>query len=118
MGGCAVLLFSKHRMLNRIKELYVCKVKVGQGGFAKNKGSVAIRFKVDQTTFAFLNCHLEAGEGQVYKRVEMLSAIMEKAFLTKIGFQQTHNMVVFVFGDLNFRVSLDFAKAKEAARTG
>lgn len=50
----------------------MCKVKVGMGGFAANKGSVAVRFKIDQTTFAFLNCHLTAGEGKIYKRVEML----------------------------------------------
>jgi hypothetical protein len=72
MSGCAILLFSKRKLLNRIKELYMCKVKVGMGGFAANKGSVAVRFKIDQTTFAFLNCHLAAGEGKIYKRVEML----------------------------------------------
>ena len=58
MSGCAILLFSKRKLLNRIKELYMCKVKVGMGGFAANKGSVAVRFKIDETTFAFLNCHL------------------------------------------------------------
>jgi len=38
-----------------------------------NKGSVAMRFKIDATTFAFLNCHLKAGEGHVNERVDMLS---------------------------------------------
>lgn len=47
-------------------------MKAGTGGFAKNKGCVGLRFKIDETSFAFVNCHLEAGEGNVIKRVEML----------------------------------------------
>ena len=63
MKGVAILLFSKRKMLNRIKELFVCNIMAGSGGFAKNKGSVALRFKIDETVFAFLNCHLSSGEG-------------------------------------------------------
>jgi len=63
MSGCAILLFSKRKLLNRIKDLFVCGVKAATVGFAKNKGSVALRFKIDETSFVFLNCHLAAGEG-------------------------------------------------------
>ena len=95
----------------------MCKVKVGMGGFAANKGSVAVRFKIDQTTFAFLNCHLAAGEGKIYKRVEMLQDILEHAFLKKKGFPKTEShQIVVIFGDLNFRVSLENGKAREAVR--
>jgi hypothetical protein len=38
-------------------------VEAGERGFAKNKGTVAIRFKIDETYFSFLNSHLAAGEG-------------------------------------------------------
>ncbi len=72
MKGVAILLFSKRIYLSRIKELYLAKIKVGTGGYAQNKGSVALRFKIDETTFALINCHLAAGTGQVIKRVEML----------------------------------------------
>ena len=57
------------------------KVEAGTSGFAQNKGCVALRFKIDETSFAFINCHLEAGEGQVVKRVEMLQTILAEAFL-------------------------------------
>ena len=80
MAGCGMLFFSRRKMLTRIKDTYVCKVKVDQNSMVKNKGSVALRFTIDQTDFAFLNCHLEAGEGQVFARVEMLQNILEKAF--------------------------------------
>lgn len=63
MGGCYVGLFVKRKLLERIKDLYLCKVKAGMGGVASNKGSCALRFRIDDTTFAFLNCHLSAGKG-------------------------------------------------------
>lgn len=63
MGGCFIGLFVKTKMLERIKEFYLCKVKAGMGGLASNKGSVALRFKIDDTSFAILNCHLKSGKG-------------------------------------------------------
>lgn len=84
------MLFSKIKFLNRIKELYMCKVEEQNGkvieALGMNKGSIAMRFKIDATTFAFLNCHLKAGEGKVYERVEMLSHILENTFLKNKGF--------------------------------
>ena len=47
MAGLCILLFCKKKMLNRIKELYMCKVQAGWGGYGKNKGSVAMRFRID-----------------------------------------------------------------------
>jgi hypothetical protein len=47
MNGCAILLFSKRKILPRIKEIFVCKVKTNTMGFASNKGTVALRFKID-----------------------------------------------------------------------
>jgi hypothetical protein len=34
MGGVAIFLFSKTKMLNKIKELYVNKVEAGTSGYA------------------------------------------------------------------------------------
>ena len=70
MAGCHISLYTKKKVLNRVKELYLSKVKAGMGGFAKNKGAVALRFKIDDTSFAFVNCHLEAGVGELHKRSE------------------------------------------------
>ena len=80
MSGCYIGLFAKRKVLNRIKQLYMCKVKAGLGGLAKNKGSCAMRFQIDDTTFAFLNCHLASGEDSVHKRTEMVNLILDMAF--------------------------------------
>jgi len=72
MNACSIFLFSKRKLLNKLKEIFVCKVEAGLNGFAKNKGAVALRFKVQETTFSFINTHLESGEGQAPKRAEVL----------------------------------------------
>lgn len=115
MGGCYIGLFAKRRILDRIKDLYVCKVKAGMGGLTKNKGSTALRFKIDDTTFAFLNCHLSAGKGEVEKRAEMLKMILEQAFKKAKGLYDAYDHdVIFIFGDLNFRLELKNKDARDA----
>jgi hypothetical protein len=101
----------------KVKDMYVCKVKAGMGGFAKNKGSVAMRFKVNDSTLAFLSCHLASGEGQVEKRNDMLKTILDSCFQKHKGFPKAvdHNFL-FVFGDLNFRVTKDNKSVRVAIK--
>lgn len=74
MAGNFIGLFAKRKVLSKIKELYTCQIKAGIG--PKNKGSCALRFRIDETTFAFFNCHLASGIGQVYRRTEMVRTII------------------------------------------
>ena len=122
MGGCVIMLFSRVKFHNRIKELYMCKVEDQSitptqvlDVLGMNNGSVAMRFKIDATVFAFLNCHLKTSEGKVSDRVEMLSNILEEVFIKNKGFPRNEEQpVVVIFGDLNFRVTLESTQAREA----
>lgn len=117
MAGNFIGLFAKRRILGKIKDLYTCQVKAGLGGIAKNKGSCALRFRIDETTFSFLNCHLASGSGEVSQRTEMVKTILDSAFSKAKGLPKAaeHNCV-FLFGDLNFRVNIDNRIAREALR--
>lgn len=86
------------------------------GGMTKNKGSCALRFRVDETSFAFLNCHLASGDA-IKGRTEMIKLILHEAFskAKTLPRAMAHNCV-FIFGDLNFRVSLSNAATREAIR--
>jgi hypothetical protein len=117
MTGNFIGLFAKRRVLSKVKEPYSCQIKTGLGGIAKNKGSCAIRFRIENTSFAFLNCHLASGNGEIHKRTEMVRSILDEAFskAKTLPRAMAHNCV-FLFGDLNFRVNLDNYRAREAVR--
>jgi len=116
MGGNFIGLFAKRRVLSRIKELYSCQVKAGMGGMTKNKGSCALRFRVDNTTFALLNCHLASGDA-IKSRTEMIKMILSEAFgKAKTLPRAMAHHCVFLFGDLNFRVQMSNSLAREAVR--
>ena len=55
------MLFAKDEHKYRVSNLKACKVKTGFGGNSGNKGSVAIRFNFDDSSFMFINCHLSSG---------------------------------------------------------
>ena len=107
MVGCFIGLFVKQKLIPRIKDLMTTKIKTGLGGSAGNKGSVIVRFKLDDTSIMFMNCHLMSGKGKGSKRTEEISLIMDNVFKneskTKRVSVADHNMV-FLFGDLNFRI--------------
>ena len=115
MAGNFIGLFAKRCVLSKIKELYTCQIKAGIG--PKNKGSCALRFRIDETTFAFFNCHLASGHGEVYRRTEMVRDIIESAFkkAKTLPKAMEHNCL-FLFGDLNFRVTMDNQEARQAIR--
>ena len=54
-------MFAKEELKNSIRGITRIKVKAGFGGVTGNKGGVGIRLNVDDTSFAFVNCHLESG---------------------------------------------------------
>ena len=45
--------------------MHTVKIKTGTKGLTANKGSVALRFNFEDTSFMFLNCHLVSGQNKV-----------------------------------------------------
>jgi len=62
MVGCFIILFAKDEHKNKINSIRTSKVKTGLAGSSGNKGSVSIRFNFENTSFAFMNCHLTSGQ--------------------------------------------------------
>ena len=80
MVGCFIILFARDEHKCRINNIRTSKVKTGLGGSGGNKGSVAIRFNYDDTSFAFLNCHLASGQNHVGERLEDLREVWKRSF--------------------------------------
>ena len=109
MVGCFIALFVKAKILGRMRELKTTKIKTGLGGGTGNKGAVIVRFKVDDTSIMLLNCHLVSGKNKGVKRTDELNHIFENAFKQEDYNRkyciEKHSMV-FLFGDLNYRINL------------
>ncbi len=65
MFGCLIMLFAREDSIKSVRKVHTVKVKTGARGMAANKGSTAIRFNYEDTSFMFLNCHLTSGQKQV-----------------------------------------------------
>ena len=55
------MLLAKAEVQTRIFDVCMSNVKPTVGNRTGNKGAVMIRFGFEDTSFAFLNCHLGAG---------------------------------------------------------
>ena len=84
MFGLFTLLVAKKSITTRILDIAISTSNQGSSG---NKGSVSIRFRVCDTTFCFLNCHLEHGQGieKTNKRFQQLRDIMNYSFKSERG---------------------------------
>lgn len=110
MVGCFIGLFMKKRLLTeRFKELKTTKIKTGLGGSTGNKGAVILRFKLDDTTIALVNCHLQSGNNKGSLRTDEINNIFDNAFKNEPDgkkYQLYQHDMIYLFGDLNYRITL------------
>ena len=109
MVGCFIIMFVKREHKTKIKHIRKFKLKTGLKGFTGNKGSVALRFTFEDTSFAFINSHLESGQAMVAERLENIRQIYHETFndfsVSNTQDKCYHDYKCF-FGDLNFRIDL------------
>lgn len=80
MVGCFIVMFAKVEHKHKIKNIRKVKVKTGFSGMTGNKGSVALRFNFENTSFAFINNHLESGQNALNERLENVRQIYNETF--------------------------------------
>ncbi|KAF5674208.1 inositol polyphosphate 5-phosphatase [Fusarium heterosporum] len=82
MVGLFTCVFVKSHLRDRIRGLQGAEVKRGMGGLHGNKGCVAVRFRIDDTSICLVNCHLAAGQSQANARHNDVAAILEANLFT------------------------------------
>ncbi|KAI9254592.1 Endonuclease/exonuclease/phosphatase [Phascolomyces articulosus] len=133
--GLFSLVFIKHDQQMRAKDCRSTVVKTGLKVMNKcwhgNKGAVAIRFALDDSSVCFVNCHLAAGQSRAEQRNADADGIFKSAKFKKDpgGINTSHNNTnglasntnvdmtggdddtiildhehCFVLGDLNYRI--------------
>lgn len=117
--GLFTCVFVKSSLQGRIRNLQSAEVKRGMGGLHGNKGAIAVRFQIDDSSLCFVNCHLAAGQTQTSSRNNDIAAILEaELFPTERdgsarqdyyrgggdgGMIVDHEICV-INGDLNYRI--------------
>ena len=92
-------------------------VKTGLGGATGNKGSVAIRFVLNGTSFCFVAAHFAAGQSQVAERNADYAEITRKIQFPMGRTLKGHDYV-FWCGDFNYRIDMDKDEMKELIKLG
>jgi len=112
LQGMLLLIFAKEKMRDRITKVEADVVKTGGGGYVGNKGATLIKLFIDDSSFCFINCHIEPGPGSTANNTRLLNLIdiHQRAFQAgNIGRSTELRMnnldYKFLFGDTNFRVN-------------
>lgn len=113
--GVSVSLFIRADYIDSVREVKIASKKTGMGGIAGNKGSVAIRLNVHNTSMCFVVSHFAAGQSNPQERDRDMAFALKE--LQMAGGQDilAHD-VVFWFGDFNYRVELDRQEALSLIR--
>ncbi|KAJ9474188.1 Endonuclease/exonuclease/phosphatase [Pseudozyma hubeiensis] len=115
--GLFTCVFVKQTEFKHVRELAISTVKTGMGGRYGNKGAVIARLVVQDTSIAFVNSHLAAGQKHVKQRNADVADILEYPTV----FDDPHadpaayigggdgsmildHELVFFSGDLNYRI--------------
>lgn len=115
--GLFTCVFVKQTEFKHVRELAISTVKTGMGGRYGNKGAVIARLVVQDTSIAFVNAHLAAGQKHVKGRNADVADILEypTVFSDAYADQSAYvgggdgsmvldHEIVFFAGDLNYRI--------------
>ncbi|XP_020626629.1 inositol polyphosphate 5-phosphatase OCRL-1-like [Orbicella faveolata] len=105
--GILLMVFVKSQYQHYVTEVDAETVATGIMGLMGNKGGVAIRMQIHNTSICFVNSHLAAHTEEFERRNQDYRDILSKLeFNGSYGsFSITDHEAVFWLGDLNYRIS-------------
>lgn len=105
--GLMLVILAKNELTDCVTETYSYLLRLGLGGYTGNKGAIAIRMRLNDSTLCFVNAHLAAHSNHTSMRNKQIGKIMNeisfKVNETQIKVEE-HDFV-FLFGDLNYRIN-------------
>ncbi|XP_065838324.1 inositol polyphosphate 5-phosphatase OCRL-like [Oscarella lobularis] len=102
--GMLLLVYVKEELKKDISDVQAEAQGTGILGMMGNKGGVAIRFNVHNTSICFVNSHLAAHTEEVERRNQDFHDICNKITFTESRSVLNHD-ILFWMGDLNYRLS-------------
>ncbi|KAA8530884.1 hypothetical protein F0562_005492 [Nyssa sinensis] len=122
MVGIFLSVWARKELVPHIGHLRISCVGRGIMGYLGNKGCISISLSLHQTSFCFVCSHLASGEkeGDELKRNADVAEILKSTQFPKICKNPNrqiperiieHDRIIWL-GDLNYRVSLSYDKAR------
>ena len=96
MVGLWIGMFVDTTIAGCLTEVSVSHLETGNGGYLGNKGAVAIRLKLFDSTVCFVNAHFAANQNNVQQRNNDYRTIINKCTFDDIimrGTEQTRNSI-------------------------
>lgn len=105
--GMMLVVFARTNIRKNIRGVRAGTIGTGIMGMMGNKGGVAVRFQLHDTTLCFVNSHLAAHTEEYERRNQDFRDISSKLNLGNMSPPLTISShdIVFWIGDLNYRLS-------------
>ncbi|MCO5613559.1 hypothetical protein L7F22_067836 [Adiantum nelumboides] len=101
--GTAMIILIKETILPHVRRVEAATKKTGLKGMSGNKGGVAIRLNIYDTSFCFVTAHFAAGKSNVDERNADFHTInRELGFNMGRTIDNSHHSIWF--GDFNYRI--------------
>ena len=104
--GVCLYVFIRPELAPLVRDVATDNVKTGMGGATGNKGGVAIRFVLRNTSMCFLCSHFAAGQSQWNERNADFAEITRRITFPQMRKLEQHDFV-FWCGDFNYRIDLE-----------
>jgi hypothetical protein len=103
-----ILVYVQKSLLSRVSHVVKQAKATGIANVLGNKGGVLVSFRIEETSYCFLSCHLAASQHKIQPRNHNMSDLLRlKPSHCEVELTQEFDYT-FVFGDLNYRVDEDF----------
>mmetsp|Transcript_9700 Transcript_9700/g.29490 ORF Transcript_9700/g.29490 Transcript_9700/m.29490 type:complete len:784 (+) Transcript_9700:1152-3503(+) len=131
MVGILLLVYVRRKHLEDVQDIMITEAGTGFLNKGGNKGAVAMRFQLHETSFCFVACHLAAQQNNTARRNQDFREVMRKTTFTDEAeytsltnmlhsAQRSHKIIehdlIVWFGDLNYRIDLSSADVLEAIK--
>ena len=103
--GAALCIFVRSDLVGNIRYVDGAIKKTGLAGLAGNKGGVAIRMDIFDTSICFVCAHLAAGHSNVEERNQDYYTITDGLMFKKGRRIRDHDNIVWL-GDFNYRIDM------------
>ena len=104
--GVCLYVFIRPELTEFVRDVATDSVKTGLGGATGNKGGVAIRFVLRNTSLCFVCSHFAAGQSQWAERNADYAEITRRITFPHNRRVEQHDFV-FWCGDFNYRIDLE-----------